>query len=132
MTNPVEMKFTNSSKYQNNPILKESFEFAIMVVKYAELLDEKRKYIIAKQLVRSGTSVGANIKEAQNAESKADFIHKLKVSLKEADETEYWLFLCENLENYPNPEGLIEKLNGIIKMLNKIISTSKNNIQIKN
>lgn len=132
MTNPVEMKFTNSSKYQNNPILKESFEFAIMVVKYAELLNEKRKYIIAKQLVRSGTSVGANIKEAQNAESKADFIHKLKVSLKEADETEYWLFLCENLENYPNPEGLIEKLNGIIKMLNKIISTSKNNIQIKN
>ena len=126
------MKFTNSSKYQNNPILKESFEFAIMVVKYAELLDEKRKYIIAKQLVRSGTSVGANIKEAQNAESKADFIHKLKVSLKEADETEYWLFLCENLENYPNPEGLIEKLNGIIKMLNNIISTSKNNIQIKN
>ena len=126
------MKFTNSSKYQNNPILKESFEFAIMVVKYAELLNEKRKYIIAKQLVRSGTSVGANIKEAQNAESKADFIHKLKVSLKEADETEYWLFLCENLENYPNPEGLIEKLNGIIKMLNKIISTSKNNIQIKN
>ncbi|WP_396218466.1 four helix bundle protein [Flavobacterium sp.] len=112
--------------------MKESFEFAIMVVKYAELLDEKRKYIIAKQLVRSGTSVGANIKEAQNAESKADFIHKLKVSLKEADETEYWLFLCENLENYPNPEGLIEKLNGIIKMLNKIISTSKNNIQIKN
>ena len=126
------MKFTNSSKYQNNPILKESFEFAIMVVKYAEFLDEKRKYIIAKQLVRSGTSVGANIKEAQNAESKADFIHKLKVSLKEADETEYWLFLCENLENYPNPEGLIEKLNGIIKMLNKIISTSKNNIQVKN
>ncbi|WP_396150493.1 four helix bundle protein [Flavobacterium sp.] len=112
--------------------MKESFEFAIMVVKYAELLDEKRKYIIAKQLVRSGTSVGANIKEAQNAESKADFIHKLKVSLKEADETEYWLFLCENLENYPNPEGLIEKLNGIIKMLNKIISTSKNNIQVKN
>ena len=126
------MKFTNSSKYQNNPILKESFEFAIMVVKYAELLDEKRKYIIAKQLVRSGTSVGANIKEAQNAESKADFVHKLKVSLKEADKTEYWLFLCENLENYPNPEGLIEKLNGIIKMLNKIISTSKNNIQVKN
>ena len=126
------MKFTNSSKYQNNPILKESFEFAIMVVKYAELLDEKRKYIIAKQLVRSGTSVGANIKEAQNAESKADFIHKLKVSLKEADETEYWLFLCENLENYPNPEKKKKKLNGIIKMLNKIISTSKNNIQIKN
>ena len=124
----IHMIFTNSSKYQNNPILKESFEFALMVVKYSELLDENRKYVIAKQLVRSGTSVGANIKEAQNAESKGDFIHKLKISLKEADETEYWLFLCENLENYPNPKELIEKLNGIIKMLNKIISTSKNKV----
>ena len=88
----IHMIFTNSSKYQNNPILKESFEFALMVVKYSELLDENRKYVIAKQLIRSGTSVGANIKEAQNAESKGDFIHKLKISLKEADETEYWLF----------------------------------------
>ena len=111
------MKFTNSSKYQNNPILKESFEFAIMVVKYAELLDEKRKYIIAKQLVRSGTSVGANIKEAQNAESKADFIHKLKIALKEADESEYWLFLCENLEDCSSPDHLIGKLSVIQKIL---------------
>ena len=55
------------------------------------MLAEKRKYVIAKQLIRSRTSVGANIKEAQNSESKADFIHKLKISLKEADETEYWL-----------------------------------------
>ncbi len=125
------MKFTNSLKYQNNPILKESFEFAVNIINYSELLEEKRKYILAKQLLRSGTSIGANIKEAQNAESKADFIHKLKIALKEADETEYWLFLCENIENYPNPEGLIEKLNGILKMLNKIISTSKSNSLIR-
>ena len=58
------MKFTNSPKYQNNPILKQSFEFALMIVKYSELLDENRKYVISKQLIRSGTSVGANIKEA--------------------------------------------------------------------
>jgi len=119
------MNFTNSEKYKNNPILKESFEFALMIVKYSELLDENKKFVISRQIVRSGTSIGANIKEAQNAESKADFIHKLKIALKEADETEYWLFLCENLENYPNPIGLLEKLNSILKMLNKIISTSK-------
>lgn len=121
------MNFTNSEKYKNNPILKESFEFALMIVKYSELLDENKKFVISRQIVRSGTSIGANIKEAQNAESKADFIHKLKIALKEADETEYWLFLCENLENYPNPIGLLEKLNSILKILNKIISTSKSN-----
>ncbi|MBS4041541.1 MAG: four helix bundle protein [Flavobacteriales bacterium] len=125
------MKFSNSPKYQENPILKESFEFAINIIFYSELLEENRKLMVAKQLIRSGTSIGANIKEAQNAESKADFIHKLKLALKEADETEYWLFLCENIDNYPNPTGLIEKLNGIIKMLNKIISTTKSNSLIR-
>lgn len=125
------MKFSNSPKYQENPILKESFEFAIKIIFYSELLEENRKLMVAKQLIRSGTSIGANIKEAQNAESKSDFIHKLKLALKEADETEYWLFLCENIDNYPNPTGLIEKLNGIIKMLNKIISTTKSNSLIR-
>lgn len=121
------MIFTNSQKYQENPILRETFEFAVLIVKFAEILEEKRKYVIARQIIRSGTSIGANVKEAQNAESKADFIHKLKIALKEADETEYWLFICKNLENYPETTSLIEKLNGIIKILNKIISTSKNN-----
>ncbi len=58
-------------------------------------------------------------------ESKADFIHKMKIALKEADETEYWLFLCKNLDSYPNPNQLIDKLSIIIKILNKIISSSK-------
>lgn len=123
------MNFTSSKRYQNNPILKETFEFAIMIVTYSELLDEQRKYVFSKQIIRSGTSIGANVKEAQNAESKADFIHKMKIALKEADETEYWLYLCENLSNYPNPEGLMEKLNGILKLLNKIISSAKRSYQ---
>lgn len=121
------MNFTNSKQYQDNPILKETFEFAMMIVQYSELLEENRKYVIAKQVIRSGTSIGANTKEAQNAESKADFIHKLKIALKEADETEYWLYLCESLPSYPNPGQLIEKLNTIIKILTKIVSTSKIN-----
>jgi four helix bundle protein len=58
-------------------------------VKYAELLEGRKKYVISNQIIRSGTSIGANVKEAQNAESKADFIHKMKIALKEADENEY-------------------------------------------
>lgn len=123
------MIFSKSNKYQNNPILKETFEFALEIVNYSELLEEKRKFVFAKQIIRSGTSIGANVKEAQNAESKADFIHKMKTALKEADETEYWLFLCENVESYPNPNKLINKLNTIIKILNKIISSSKKAIR---
>ncbi|NJN49862.1 MAG: four helix bundle protein [Polaribacter sp.] len=119
------MIFSKSDKYQNNPILKETFEFSISIIKYTELLEDKKKFVIAKQIIRSGTSIGANVKEAQNAESKADFIHKMKIALKEADETEYWLFLCQNLDSYPNPDLLIDSLNTIIKILNKIISTSK-------
>lgn len=126
------MDFTNSNKYQKNPVLKETFEFAVMIINYAELLNQNNKYVISNQIIRSGTSVGANVKEAQNAESKADFIHKMKIALKEADETEYWLFLCENVETYPNPEKeLKEKLNGILKLLNKIISTAKQNSHIR-
>lgn len=121
------MIFTNSEKYQNNPILRETFEFSLLIVEYSELLEDKRKHVIARQVIRSGTSIGANVKEAQNAESKADFIHKLKIALKEADETEYWLFLCQNLKSYPNADTLIEKINTIIKMLTKIISTAKTN-----
>ena len=79
--------------------------------------------MLAKQLMRSGTSIGANVKEAQNAESKADFIHKMKIAMKEADETEYWLFLCNELKNYPNCESLLFELLEISKILNKIIST---------
>ena len=88
------MNHSYNERYTNNPILKKSFDFSIDIIKYSELLEENKKYILAKQIIRSGTSIGANIKEAQNAESKADFIHKLKIAIKEADETEYWLLLC--------------------------------------
>ena len=83
------MNHSYNERYTNNPILKKSFDFSIDIIKYSELLEENKKYILAKQIIRSGTSIGANIKEAQNAESKADFIHKLKIAIKEADETEY-------------------------------------------
>lgn len=114
---------------QENVIVKLSFDFALHIIKYTELLEEKKKFVIAKQLLRSGTSIGANINEAQNAESKADFIHKLKISAKEANETDYWLKLCQKSDSYPNHSGLSEKLLSIQKLLSKIISTTKNKLK---
>jgi four helix bundle protein len=110
---------------KDNLIVKLTLEFALEIIGYSELLEEHKKYVIARQLLKSGTSIGANIREAQNAESRADFIHKMKIAAKEADETEYWLVLCEMSKNYPKPDGLKEKLQSIINILSKIISSSK-------
>ena len=110
---------------KKNEILELSFEFALRIIEFCELLEESKKYIIAKQLLKSGTSIGANIREAQNSESNADFIHKLKIAAKEADETEYWIELCEKSPNYPSSVDLLESLISIKKLLNSIISTMK-------
>ena len=110
---------------KENIIVKKSLEFAVNIIAFAEELESQKKFVIAKQILRSGTSIGANIREAQNAESRTDFIHKMKISAKEADETAYWLELCKMSENYPFNETLYEKLLEINKILSKIISSSK-------
>ena len=110
---------------ENNPILKLSFDFSLMVINYCQLLDENKNYIISKQVLRAGTSIGANAMEAQNAESKSDFIHKIKLAAKEADETQYWLLLCDYAQSYPDCKVLLCKLEEIQKVLNKILGTSK-------
>jgi four helix bundle protein len=111
----------------NNPILEHSFNFALKVIVYCELLEANKKFVIARQLLKSGTSIGANISEAQSSESKADFVHKLKIAEKECAETAYWLKLCKHSENYPNCDLLLESLLPIQKLLSKIISTSIKN-----
>jgi four helix bundle protein len=115
---------------KENIIVRLSFEFALEIIEYAELLEEKRKYIIANQVLKnqvlkSGTPIGANIREAQNAESKTDFIHKFKIATKEANETQYWLSLCKFAKNYPHSEILLNKLREMKKTISKIIITSK-------
>ncbi len=102
-----------------------SFNFAIASIAYCDILDAERKYVVARQLLKSATSIGANIREAQNGESKADFIHKMKIAAKEADETEYWLLLCQNSIGYRKCEELLAQCLSIIKVLSKIIATSK-------
>lgn len=120
-------------KKKYNPDIKENlivnltFQFALDMINFTEKLEADRKFLVAKQLIKSGTSIGANVREAQNAESKADFIHKIKIAAKEADETEYWLEICDQSENYPDCKIQLEKILTIKKVLSKIIATSKNN-----
>ena len=103
-----------------------TFNFSLNIVRYTESLEELKKYNVSNQLFRSGTSIGANVHEAQSAESRADFIHKLKISSKEAEETRYWLMICQKSQNYPNCENLLSQIDSIIKVLGKIISSSRN------
>jgi four helix bundle protein len=110
---------------KENLIVNLTFEFALDIVEFSEELEALRKYAIANQILKSGTSIGANVREAQNAESKGDFIHKLKIAAKEADETEYFLLLCQFSKTYPFNQSLLDKLIVIIKILSKIISSSK-------
>src|SRR6195952_1825992 len=106
-------------------IVKLTFEFALDIIEFSELLESKKKYVIARQILKAGTSIGANVREAQNGESKNDFIHKLKIAAKEADETEFFLLLCKFSETYPFNEELLDKLLIINRILSKIISSSK-------
>lgn len=129
------MERRNSDTYQfsvmqkefieSNPILKLTIEFAKLILDYCDTLDVRKKYTLSKQLLRSGTSIGANCMESQNAESKADFIHKIKIAAKEADETQYWLLLCNYGDGYPETPHLELKLTEIQKVLNKILGTAK-------
>lgn len=73
---------------EKNPVLKHSFDLALLVIDYCDKLQEQKHFVIANQLLKCGTSIGANIMDAQNAECKADFIHKMKIAAKEAEETQ--------------------------------------------
>lgn len=117
---------------KQNIIVDLTFEFAKLIIKYCQELEHRRQFLLMNQLFKSGTSIGANVREAQNAESKNDFIHKMKIGAKEADETEYWLMLCKASPNFPNCDDLIDKVQTIIRVLSKIIATSKSspNLQI--
>src|SRR5450432_813970 len=119
---------TKSEIMKEGPIVKKSFAFSISILSYCEYLDSKRKFIIANQLLKSGTSIGANVFEAQYSESRLDFIHKMKIALKEANETFYWLSLCEKIDGLSVQEDILDGLKEVILILSKIIVTSKKNL----
>ncbi len=113
---------------KKNVILDKCFEFALAIIEFSEELESQKMFVIARQILKSGTSIGANVKESQSGESKQDFIHKLKIAAKEAEETEYWLLLCKHSKNYPFHENLLLMVTEIQNLLSSIISTSKQSI----
>jgi four helix bundle protein len=114
-----------NDEFKENVIINLTFEFALKVIDFCDELDNKKKFALSNQLFKSGTSIGANAREAQNAESKADFIHKFKISAKEVEETEYWLLLCKHSKKLPESDHLLTDLEPIKKIISKIIGTSK-------
>jgi four helix bundle protein len=118
-----------NNEFKDNIILNLTFDFALEIIEFCDELDHKKKFALSNQLFKSATSIGANAREAQNAESKADFIHKFKISAKEIDETAYWLLLSQYSKKLPNSDYLLKKLNPIKKIVSKIIGTSKVNCE---
>jgi four helix bundle protein len=111
-----------------NIIQKKSFEFAIQIVKtYNYLVNEKREFVLSKQLLRSGTSIGANVSEAVRGQSKKDFVYKLQISRKEANETLYWLNLLEatNFIQLENSRKLTKQCDELLRILTAIIKTTE-------
>lgn len=116
---------------KENVVKSKSFTFAVRVVKlYKFLCDDKKEFVLSKQLLRSGTSVGAMVREAEHSESKADFVHKMAIAQKEMNETLYWLELLKETEYLTQQQ--FESINNdaieIIKLITTIIKTTKANI----
>ena len=109
-------------------VQEKSMDFAVRCVNlYKYLSEEKKEYVICKQMLRSGTSVGANIRESRNAQSTADFINKLNIALKEADETQFWFELLNKTDYISESEfeSINKDINDIISMQTSSIKTSK-------
>ena len=109
-----------------NIIVDKSFEFSKLIIRFCLNLKEQKHFEISSQLIRSGTCIGANIQESQRAESSADFRHKLKIALKEADETKYWLSLID-AEIQVVDKKLFDLNEELIKLLVAIINSSSRN-----
>ena len=117
---------------KNNIILDKTFNFAARIVNlYKYLCNEKKEYILSKQLLRSGTSIGANVNESQAAQSKADFISKMSIASKESRESKYWINLLIQTDylnsNDKHTKSLINEIEEIIKLLTSIIKSTQSN-----
>ena len=112
-----------------NIIKDKSFAFALRIVKLYKFLVENKEFVLSKQLLRSGTAIGALVREAEHAESKADFIHKMAIAQKEANETDYWIELLYQSEYLKEEQfnSIIKDIKELSKIIASIIITSKEN-----
>lgn len=116
---------------RENIVLEKSKKFAVRIIKlYKYLCEEKKEFVLSKQILRSGTSIGANIRESCNAQSRKDFINKMNIALKEADETMYWLEIMQESGILRNNEveSIYNDAKEIAKLLTSIIKTKKRNL----
>ncbi len=116
--------------HENNVAINKSKLFAVRIINlYKYLATNKKEFVLSKQILKSGTSIGANVRESQNAQSKADFINKINIALKEADETQYWLELLAATDyiSQRQYESLYNDNIEICKILTSIIKTAKMN-----
>ena len=117
---------------KNNILKQKSFDFAVRIVNlYKYLKKEHSEYILSQQIIRSGTSVGALIREAEHAESLKDFAHKLNIGLKEANETQYWLDLLYTTAFITKKmyESIIKDCEELLKLLTASVKTTKKKLQ---
>ena len=117
---------------KENVVMSKSYTFALRIIKmYKYLVAEKKEYVLSKQLLRSGTAIGALIKESEHAQSKADFLNKMNVALKEANETEYWIELLRDSEYLLATESLsiLEDSTELIRLLISIVKTTKTSLK---
>jgi len=127
-----ECLILNGRVMSDNVILGKSSDFAVRVVKlYKHLCDDQKEYVLSKQLLRSGTSIGANINEAQAGQSKADFIAKMAIASKEARESKYWINLLIKTD-YLNKDDkhvqtLVSEIDEIVRLLTSIVKSSQEN-----
>ena len=113
-----------------NVVLQKTYSFAVMITKFCfEIQQNRKEFVISRQLLKSGTSIGANVEEAQGAISKAEFIAKMQIALKEAKETKYWLRLIKDANVYRNEKSeiLLQECNEIIQLITSILKTAKAN-----
>jgi len=115
---------------KQNIILEKSFQFSLMIIETYKKLKNSNEYVLSKQLLRSGTSIGANVNEAGAAQTKKDFISKMSIASKEARETRYWLELLLEKSGLVQMDydDVLKEIDEIIKILTKIVKTSQQNI----
>jgi four helix bundle protein len=110
-----------------NAIVDLTYKFSLNILTFTDKLEQMKKFAVANQITKSGTSIGANVRESQAGQSKRDFLSKLKIAEKEMEETEYWLMLCKDSEVLLDPGTLLNDLQPIKKVLGKILSTCYKN-----
>jgi len=115
---------------KENVILIKSFDFALQIIELYKLMKDQHEFVLSKQVLRSGTSIGANVEEATAAISKRDFAHKMSISSKEARETKYWLRLIQHSQIVKvDVSDLVIQIEELIRILTSIVKTAQNNLK---